>query len=119
MSDPITLRDLAALDVSVLKGVGDVGKQSLHDYGVDTVLDLITTYPRRWVDRTNEARVSDLVPGQEALVLVEVRSVNKRPLKGGKSMLTVSVGDGSGRLTAVFFNQPWRAKQLTVGLQLA
>ena len=42
MSDPITLRDLAALDVSVLKGVGDVGKQSLHDYGVDTVLDLFT-----------------------------------------------------------------------------
>ena len=119
MSDPITLRDLAALDVSVLKGVGDVGKTSLHDYGVDTVLDLITTYPRRWVDRTNEARVSDLVPGQEALVLVEVRSVNKRPLKGGKSMITVSVGDGSGRLTAVFFNQPWRAKQLTVGLQVA
>jgi ATP-dependent DNA helicase RecG len=119
MSDRITLRDLAALDVSVLKGVGDVGKQSLHDYGVDTVLDLITTYPRRWVDRTNEARVSDLVPGQEALVLVEVRSVNKRPLKGGKSMITVSVGDGSGRLTAVFFNQPWRAKQLTVGLQVA
>jgi ATP-dependent DNA helicase RecG len=60
-----------------------------------------------------------LVPGQEALVLVEVRSVNKRPLKGGKSMITVSVGDGSGRLTAVFFNQPWRAKQLTVGLQVA
>ncbi len=119
MSEPITLRDLAALDVSVLRGVGDVGKSSLHEYGVDTVLDLITTYPRRWVDRTNEARVRDLVPGQEALVLVEVRSVNKRPLKGGKSMITVSVGDGSGRLTAVFFNQPWRAKQLTVGLQVA
>jgi ATP-dependent DNA helicase RecG len=119
MSEPITLRELAAIDVSVLKGVGDVGKQSLHDYGVDNVLDLVTTYPRRWVDRTNEARVSDLVPGQEAMVLVEVRSVNKRPLKGGKSMITVSVGDGSGRLTAVFFNQPWRAKQLTVGLQVA
>jgi len=35
MSEPITLRELAAIDVSVLKGVGDVGKQSLHDYGVD------------------------------------------------------------------------------------
>ena len=40
MSEPITLRELAAIDVSVLKGVGDVGKQSLHDYGVDNVLDL-------------------------------------------------------------------------------
>ena len=77
MSDPITLRDLAALDVSVLKGVGDVGKESLHDYGVDTVLDLITTYPRRWVDRTNEARVSDLVPGQEALVFYDPESTSE------------------------------------------
>ena len=34
-------------------------------------------------------------------------------------MVTVSVGDGSGRVTAVFFNQPWRARQLTEGLQIA
>ena len=38
------------------------------------MLDLLTTYPRRWVDRTNEARIADLVPGEEALVLVTVRS---------------------------------------------
>ena len=75
MSEPITLRDLAAIDIDVLRGVGEVGKKSLHEYGVDTVLDLLTTYPRRWVDRTNEARVRDLVPGQEALVLVEVRGL--------------------------------------------
>jgi ATP-dependent DNA helicase RecG len=34
-------------------------------------------------------------------------------------MVTVSVGDGSGRVTAVFFNQPWRTRQLTEGLQIA
>jgi ATP-dependent DNA helicase RecG len=71
------------------------------------------------VDRTAEARVSDLVPGQEALVLVEVRKVAKIPMKGGRSMVTVNVGDGSGRVTAVFFNQPWRARQLSEGLQIA
>ena len=27
-------------------------------FGIETVLDLLTTYPRRWVDRTNEARVA-------------------------------------------------------------
>ena len=36
------------------------------------------TYPRRWVDRTNEARIADLVAGTEALVLVTVRSVHRR-----------------------------------------
>ncbi len=119
MTGKITLRELAGLDVELLKGVGEKRKASLHEYGVDNVLELLTTYPRRWVDRTAEARVSDLVLGQEALVLVEVRKVTKIPMKGGRSMVTVSVGDGSGRVTAVFFNQPWRARQLTEGLQIA
>ena len=119
MTGEITLRELAGLDVEILKGVGEKRKASLHEYGIDNVLELLTTYPRRWVDRTAEARVSDLVPGQEALVLVEVRKVAKIPMKGGRSMVTVSVGDGSGRVTAVFFNQPWRAKQLEPGMQVS
>ena len=119
MTGEISLRELAGLDVEILKGVGEKRKASLHEYGIDNVLELLTTYPRRWVDRTAEARVSDLVPGQEALVLVEVRKVAKIPMKGGRSMVTVTLGDGSGRVTAVFFNQPWRTRQLTEGLQIA
>ena len=34
-------------------------------------------------------------------------------------MVDVEVGDGSGRLQVVFFNQPWREKQLREGLQVA
>jgi len=119
LTAPITLRELAGFNVDILKGVGEKKKLALTEFGIENVLDLVTTYPRRWVDRTLEARISDLVPGQGALVLVEVRKVAKRPMKGGRTMVTVQVGDGSGRLTAVFFNQPWRAKQLTEGLTVA
>ena len=119
MTEPLTLRDLDAIGVGRIKGVGDKKLASLHDVGVDTVLDLLTTYPRRWVDRTNEARVSDLLPGQEALVLVSVRSVTKRAMRNRRTMVNVVVGDGSGRLAVVFFNQPWREKQLREGLQVA
>jgi len=119
MTEPLTLRDLDAIGVERIKGVGDKKLASLHEVGVDTVLDLLTTYPRRWVDRTNEARVSDLLPGQEALVLVSVRSVTKRAMRNRRTMVNVVVGDGSGRLQVVFFNQPWREKQLREGLQIA
>ncbi len=119
MTDPLTLRDLDAIGVERIKGVGDKKLASLHAVGIDTVLDLLTTYPRRWVDRTNEARVSDLLPGQEALVLVSVRSVSKRAMRNRRTMVNVVVGDGSGRLQVVFFNQPWREKQLREGLQVA
>ncbi len=115
----ITLRELAGIGVERLKGVGDKKRAALASVGILNVLDLLTTYPRRWVDRTNEARVADLVPGEEALVLVTVRSVRKRITRNRRSMVTASVGDGSGRLDVVFFNQPWRERQLREGLQIA
>ena len=119
MTEPLTLRELDAIGVERIKGVGDKKLASLKEVGVHTVLDLLTTYPRRWVDRTNEARITDLLPGQEALVLVTVRSVTKRPMRNRRTMVNVTVGDGSGQLQVVFFNQPWREKQLRGGLQVA
>ncbi|MCB0954840.1 MAG: DEAD/DEAH box helicase, partial [Ilumatobacter sp.] len=115
----LTLRDLAAIGVDRLKGVGEKKVAALGDVGVATVLDLLTTYPRRWVDRSNECRVSDLVPGQEALVLVTVRSVTKRVGRNRRAIVEAIVGDGSGRFHVVFFNQPWREKQLRPDLQIA
>jgi ATP-dependent DNA helicase RecG len=99
--------------------VGDKRKSALTEYGVENVLELITTYPRRWVDRTAEARVRDLVPGVEALVLVTVNRVATRPMRNRRTMVTVQVSDESGRLSVVFFNQPWRAKQLKEGATVA
>ncbi len=117
--NPLTLRDLHDIPVDRLKGVGDKKRTALAAVGIDTVLDLVTTYPRRWVDRTSEARIADLVPGQEALVLAAVRSVSKRTTRNRRTMVNVQVGDGSGRMEVVFFNQPWREKQLHEGLEIA
>jgi len=116
---PLTLRDLDAIGVERLRGVGERKLQALEAFGLRSVLDLLTFYPRRWVDRTNEARVSDLRPGGEALVLVTVRSVTKRTTRNRRTMVTATVGDASGRLQVVFFNQPWREKQLREGLAIS
>jgi ATP-dependent DNA helicase RecG len=119
MAEPITLRELRDIPLERIKGIGEKKLASLKEVGVSSVLDLLTTYPRRWVDRTNEARVSDLVPGSEALVLVTVRSVTKKSMRNRRTMIEAQVGDGSGRLHVVFFNQPWRERQLREGLQIA
>jgi ATP-dependent DNA helicase RecG len=119
MTEAITLRQLDERSVAELKGVGPKKVAALASVGVTSVLDLLTTYPRRWVDRTEEARVIDLLPGREALVLVTVRSVSKRVTRNRRTMVTAQVGDGSGRMSAVFFNQPWRERQLRPGMTVA
>ena len=115
----LAFRDLAAIDVDRLRGVGDKKRAALSAVGVENLLDLVTFYPRRWVDRSDEARIADLVPGGEALVLATVRSVTKRVTRNRRTMVNVNVGDGSGRMEVVFFNQPWRERQLREGLQVA
>jgi ATP-dependent DNA helicase RecG len=119
VTDAITLRQLEARGVAELRGVGAKKVLALDSVGVHSVLDLLTTYPRRWVDRTNEARVSDLVPGEDALVVVTVRRVAKRVTRNRRTMVTAEVGDGSGRLSIVFFNQPWRERQLRPDMTVA
>ena len=117
---PLTLRELDAIPVGAAEGRRRAQARSRSPpSGSTTVLDLLTTYPRRWVDRTNEARVSDLLPGAEALVLVTVRSAKRRQMRNRRTMVEAVVGDDSGRLHIVFFNQPWRERQLTPGLQVA
>ena len=116
---PLSLRDLSAISVARLKGVGERRLEVLRDLGIDSVFDLLTYYPRRWVDRTNECRVSDLQPGDEALALVTVRSVSKRMGRNRRPIVEAVVGDGSGRFHVVFFNQPWRERQLREGLPIA
>ena len=89
----------------------------LAELGVESVLDLVTTYPRRYIDRTRQADVSDLVVGDEAAVLASVQSAHARRARTGRAVVDVVVRDDTGRLKIVFFNQPWRAKQLEAGTE--
>ena len=89
----------------------------LAEWGVESVLDLLTTFPRRYIDRTAQSDVSGLEIGDEAAILAEVRRVRSRPSRNRRTMVEVTVRDDTGTLGVVFFNQPWRAKQLREGTE--
>ena len=109
------LSQLANLPVTELKGVGDARAGALAKLEVRSVLDLLTYYPRRYLDRTNQARLGDLEVGEEATVLVSVVRTTSRRTRNGKSLVTTDVTDGSGHLQVSFFNQPFRERQLKAG----
>ncbi len=100
-----------------LDSVSERKAARLAELGITSVLDLVMTYPRRYIDRTRQADVSDLRVGDEAAVLARVESVRSRRARTGRAVVDVSVRDGTGRLAVVFFNQPWRATQLGAGTE--
>ena len=106
------------MSLTRLKSVGD-GKraESFGKFEVQNLLDLLTHYPRRWIDRTKEATIASAIEGADSLVIGEVKSVTAPPkgARRGPSRVTATIADESGRLSIVFFNQPWRERQLKIG----
>ena len=58
-----SLRSLAENPVTRVEGVGEKKAEALEQIGITSVLDLLQHYPRRWLDRTNQAEIRDLRPG--------------------------------------------------------
>jgi ATP-dependent DNA helicase RecG len=113
-----SLSRLASIGVDRLNRVGPKHQAALHAMGIDCVLDLLTHYPRRYIDRTSQADIADLVDGQESMVLGKVRRSSARRTRQGRTVVEVVLFDGSSYLSVTFFNQPWRVKQLPEGTQV-
>jgi len=88
-------------------------------FGIETVGSLLHHYPRRYIDRSLVETIGSLRIGQDATVITRVHRVLKRQTRRHLTMVTVTVGDGSGYLDLTFFNQPWIAGQYRAGQELA
>ena len=92
----------------------------MEEMGILSVLDLITHYPRRYLDRTTQVPISELTEGDEATVVAVVRRVHRLPSRrGAKPVVIVDVSDDQSYLSLSFFNQPWRAQSLSEGMEVA
>jgi ATP-dependent DNA helicase RecG len=104
--------------VGELRSVKARKATGLQAMGIETVLDLLMHYPRRYIDRRHQSEIGALVEDEEAMVTANVRRVAARRTRRGKTMVQLVVEDETGSLGIVFFNQPWRARQLAVGSEV-
>src|ERR1017187_6041993 len=106
------LSQLAEIPVSTLETVKPRKAEALADWAVTSVLDLLTTYPRRYIDRTRAADVADLAVGDEAVVFAEVKRTRANRNPRGRSRVEVSFSfffqaDDGIRDTSVTGVQTW------------
>ncbi|HET6816362.1 MAG TPA: ATP-dependent DNA helicase RecG [Mycobacteriales bacterium] len=104
--------------------VGDKTAKVLEKgLGLRTCGDLLRHYPRRYVERGVLTPLTDLREDEYVTVQAEIVSVARVPFrKAGqqgrtKERVEVVVTDGRGKLKLTFFNQGWRSRQLTAGMQ--
>jgi ATP-dependent DNA helicase RecG len=111
-----TLATLTPADpIDMVPGIGKANLNAFKRLGLRTIEALLYHFPHRYDDFSSQRQIADLVVGATETIVGEVTDVRVVGGAGRSGRTEVSVSDPSGTIKAVFFNQPWLAKQLPVG----
>lgn len=89
--------------VQFLKGIGEIRAKHLKAIGVETVLDLLYYFPRRYLDRSNITNIKDLTENETTTVVGKVQFFGIK--SGRRPRFELVLFDGTGYMTCVWFNQ--------------
>lgn len=94
-----------------IKGVGPKTGEQFALAGLYTVGDLIDFLPRTHEDFSEVVKIIDATPGKMT-IKARCESIATRPVRRGLRVTTATLVDDTGKLQAVWFNQPYRTTQL-------
>jgi len=90
-------------DIKFLKGVGPKRAQALYQNDIHSVLDILKYYPRKYLDRTNIKKISELIVNEKAVVIAQVVSMGIKRTKRGK-YFQITVTDKTHTLNCLWFH---------------
>ncbi len=116
---PDTRREKSLADFcQYLKGVGPTKAIKLNALGIETVNDLLGHYPRRYYDRRSLSKIASLGYENESTVLGQVLSSHRRQTRRRRAVVSAAIGDDTGVVQVVWFNQPYLQQHLQPGRQV-
>jgi len=97
------------VSIQFLKGIGPKKVKVFNSLGIKTILDLFYYFPKRYEDRSNFVKVSGLKEGNLYTVKVQVLALGQHNSWRRRSfnITEVEVADATGRVSCVWFNQPY------------
>ncbi len=118
---PPLAKRVAPLDspIGVLKGMTPRLAARFAKLGVVTARDLLYFFPRHHIDYSRRSRIAELEVGIEQTIVAEVwQASEKRSLRGMRSTEAI-VGDETGTVRVIWFNQPYLSKRLPPTTRIA
>ncbi len=106
--------------ITVIKGISAKLAEKFAKLGVRSIRDMLYFFPNRHIDYSQRQLISQLVEGVEQTIVANVWEAREKRLGGGPRLSTeVTVGDETGNIGIVWFNNPWMAKTLKTNSQVA
>lgn len=100
--------------IRFIKGIGPKRFEALKRLGIKTIRDLCYFFPRRYQDRSHLQKIGDLKPSQETTIRGEVLALGIRLVKR-MNIFEMVIGDKTGMITSIWFNQPYLKNQFKIG----
>ena len=97
--------------ITTLKGVSTSLSAKFSRLGVKTIRDLLYFFPHRHLDYSRRKYISQLTEGEEQTIIANVWEAKETRL-GGRRGTEAIVGDETGNVRVVWFNNPYLAKKL-------
>ncbi len=121
MNAPDRLAATIALDEPVgrVRLVSPARAKALEGLGIRTVRDLVTHYPRRYVDLSRKETVASAVIGEQCTIEGSVHEIKLKKPKPRLSLVEIALVDPSGVLMVTAFRQPWLMDQVKPGMRIA
>ncbi len=104
--------------IQYIKGVGPKRAAFLNKMGISTVEDIFYHLPARYEDRSNFTPIAKVVIGERHTLKGQVLSFGLKKTRKGLSVFQVAVGDTTGVIYALWFNQPFVQKFFKVGQKI-
>ncbi len=106
---------LQSTPIRYIKGVGPRKASLFAKVGIESISDLFYYLPRRYEDRSRIVEVKDLEPGRTQAVIGKVLSTSIFTAGTGTRIFEMAVGGKTGRVFAVWYNQPFMKKVFSAG----
>ena len=82
-------------------------------------MNYLNIIPNRYIDYSKVIKISELKEGETATIHASIVSLKNIPTRSGLTMQIGSVEDESGKISVVWFNQPYLVKALYPGKRVS
>jgi len=103
--------------ITIIRGISLSLATKFNKLGVKTVRDLLYFFPHRHLDYSQRKPVSQLTEGKEETIVANVWQAQEIRL-GGRRSTEAIVGDETGNVRVVWFNNPYLAKSIATNTRL-
>lgn len=102
-------------NISLINGIGEKREKLFNKIGVFSLKDLITFYPKHYLDRTEVVKINKVILNDVCIICAKPIPIIENIKINNIIMTKVKLRDDTGTIDAIWFNKPYLKSTIVLG----